>query len=191
MLDAGLGAGSLRPAIDGVCGSGVIERRDDALQALAGCLVGCLRRLPRIGAHRCHDGDLVLHRIENGHHGGAHQDAIGDVQRVGRHVRKALDEPYGVVADVPEHAGRHGRQLGRQLQLGFGEEGAQRGERRQLVGPEGVGLRNRRAVDGGRVALGAPYEVGLEADHRVAAAGRPASTDSKRKLIGRPAAIFR
>ena len=50
------------------------------------------------------------------------------------------------------------------------EQGAQRGERRLRLGLEGVGLGDRRAVDLGLVADGAPDEIGLEADDGVAPA---------------------
>ena len=43
-----------------------------------------------------------------------------------------------------------------------------------------------------RVAAGAPHDIGIEADHRIAAARAPPSTDSSRKTRPcRPAESFR
>ena len=152
----------------------LVERGDDALQALARRLVGFFRRHFGIRAHRRDDGDLILDDVEDRHHRWAHEDAVGNVQGVGRRVRQPLHQAHGIVAHVAEDAGRHRRQLGGQRDLRVGEQGAQRGERRLCLAREGVGLGHRRAIDEGLIAVGAPYQVRLEADDGIAPARRAA-----------------
>ena len=61
--------------------------------------------------------------------------------------RQILHQPHHVVAEIAEYAGGHRRQRGRQRDAAFGDERAQRGERRGAGRREGRRIGLRRAVD--------------------------------------------
>ena len=74
------------------------------------------------------------------------EDRVGNADRVGIGRRKLLHQPHHVVAEIAEHAGGHRRQCLGQFDPAFGDQRAQRGERRLGQAREAVGW-PRRAVD--------------------------------------------
>ena len=135
-------------------------------------------------AHRRDHRDGVLDRVEHDHDGRAQQHRVGDADRIGIGRRQFLHQPHHVVAEIAEDAGRHGRQRVGQLDPAFGDQRAQGRKRRLVAGREGA---PRRAVDLGAPADGAPDQVGLEPDDRIAPAHR-AAFDRFQQKAHRPAA---
>ena len=125
--------------------------------------------------HRRDHGDAVLHRVEHHDQRRADQDRVGNADRIGMAGGQLLHQPHHVVAEIAEHAGRHRRQAVGQRDAAFGDQRAQRLERR-LAGR----ARSRRAwrcalrLISARAPFDAPDQVGLEADDRIAAAHRAA-----------------
>ena len=98
---------------------------------------------------------------------------IADRIRIG--LRQLLHLPHHVVAEIAEDAGRHRRQRLGQFDTAFGEEGAQRLERRLVAGREtGRAYAARVAIDLGAAVDRAPDHVGIESDDRIASADRAA-----------------
>ena len=147
-----------------------VERVLDLGEPVHGAEIGGLGGHPLLRACRGDDGQLVLHGVENDHDAGAHEKGVGRAHRIGLDVRKLLDQPHGVVAQIAEHARRHGRQVLGDVELGGVEQFAQRLERAGLAGLEGVRVLEWALVDFGHVAVRAPQHVGIEADNRIAAA---------------------
>ena len=108
--------------------------------------------------------------------------------RIGR--RQLLHQPHHVVAEIAEQAGHHRRQLLGQRDAAFGDQRAQRGERRLGQGAKASGFAARRAVDLGARAVGAPDDVGLEPDDRIAAAHRAAFDRLEQEAVGASARDF-
>ena len=151
-----------------------IERIEDGREALARAREGRLGRDADFWAHRRDDGNHVFHGVEHDHDGGAHQHRVGNPDRVGVGLRQLLHQPHHVVAKVAENAGGHGRQHVRQLDPAFGDERAQRRQRRPVAGREAISPVPRRAADLGLPSHRAPNEIGIESDDRIAPAQRAA-----------------
>jgi len=81
-----------------------------------------------------------------------------------------LDQAHHVVAQIAEQAGGDGRQVGRHVDAAFGDQRAQRIQRRGLAGHEGGVVPARRAVDARGAVAAFPYQIGLHPDHGIAAA---------------------
>ena len=120
--------------------------------------------------HRRHHRDRILHRVEHHDDGRAHQHGVGNADRIRIGRRQFLHQPHHVVAEIAEHAGRHRRQAVGQCDAAFRDQRAQCLERRLGAGHEGIRLRARAPVDLGARAIGAPDQVGLDADDGMAAA---------------------
>ena len=153
-----------------------------------------------LGPHRRHDGDRVLHGVEHDRRCvGRIRIASGMPIGSGLGARQLLHQPHHVVAEIAEQAGRHRRQLFGQRDAAFGDQRAQRVERRLGAGREAVRLGARRAVDLGARAVRAPDQVGLEPDDRIAAAHRAAFDRfeqeahwrARRRSSGTPRPAFR
>ena len=126
--------------------------------------------------------------VEDRHQRRADQHGVGHAERVGIGRRQLLHQPHHVVAEIAEHAGRHRRGIFRQLDAAFGEQAraaiaaaARRAARRP------VGRSPALAVDRGLAALAPPDQVGVEADHRIAAAHRAALDQFEQEGIARVA----
>ena len=145
-----------------------------ATQYMAAAPARILKHSPFSLAHRRDDGDHVFHGVEHDHDGGAHQHRVGNPDRVGVGPRQLLHQPHHVVAKVAENAGGHGRQHVRQLDPAFGDERAQRRQRRPVAGHEAISPVPRRAADLGLPSHCAPNEIGIESDDRIAPAQRAA-----------------
>ena len=152
-----------------------VERVDDLGQPRRAPAIMPASRTRLLRPYGRDDGDRVLDRVEDDHHGRTNQDRIRNADRIGARRRQAvLDQPNHVVAEIPEHAGGHRRQPVRQRDAAFLDESAQ-GRKRRLRGRRKalrVGLRI--AIDLGVAAVGAEDEIRLKADDRVAAANRAA-----------------
>ena len=151
-----------------------VEAFDDAGQPLDRARERGLGVDAFLRAHRRHHRDRILHRVEHDDDGRAHQHRVGNADRIGIGRRQFLHQPHHVVAEIAEHAGRHRRQAVGQVDAAFRDQRAQRLERRLGAGREGVGLGARAAVDLGLRAVGAPDQIRLEPDDRIAAAHRAA-----------------
>ena len=179
-------AGSVlsRPSADGRVRAPGVERVLDLGEPVHGAEVGGLCGHPLLRAHRGDDGQFVLHGVENHHHAGAHEKGVGRAHRIGLVAGKLLDEPHRVVAQIAEHARRHGRQMLGDVELGGVEQLAQRLERAGLAGLECVRVLERALVDLGHVAVRAPEHVGIEADDRIAAAHGAAFDGFEKEGVG-------
>ena len=102
------------------------------------------------------------------------QHRVGDADRIGMGGRQFLHQPHHVVAEIAEHAGGHRRQALGQRDAAFGDQRAQRLERRLRAGRKARRIAARVAVDLGLRAVRSPDQVGIEPDHRIAAAHRAA-----------------
>ncbi len=151
-------------------GQGAVQRRADALQPLARLLVGCAGGDARLRPHRRDEGDLVAHGVEHHHRRRADEDRVRHAEDVGLGLRQAFHLPDHVVAEIAEHARRHGRGALRQMDARFLDQLAQRDQRLVRAGLERVGIGGGAPVDLGGVAAAAPDHVRLDADHRVAPA---------------------
>ena len=148
------------------------EDRDDGAEPRLRANIGVARVLVRLGPHRGHDRNLVAHRVEDHHQRGPQEDRVGHADRVGLGRRQPLHLAHHVVAEIAEDAGCHRRQF---VRFGggdarFGDQGPQRDERRLRAGHETLGFHHRLSRDLGAAAAGAKHDVGIEPDHRVAAA---------------------
>jgi hypothetical protein len=152
----------------------LVERLHHGAEALHGMLVGGLRVDPGLGPDGRHDDHLVLHGVEHDHNGRAHEHAVGDAEGVGPNVRKVLHEAHRVIAHVADDAGRDRRQLGRQVDAGGRQQLAQGFQRGPRLGLESMRMCLRAPVDLGAAAEHAPYNVGGDADDRVAPPHGPA-----------------
>ena len=85
-------------------------------------------------------------------------------------VGQALHQPHHLVAEIAVDAGSGGGQALGDVGLALGDEGAQHVEGRLAHGHEALAGGNV-AVDAGLAALDLEDDVGIEPDHRVAAAG--------------------
>jgi hypothetical protein len=101
-----------------------------------GCGVGVAGRGP-VRADGGDKHDLLLERVEHRDDGRPHQHGVGQVERVGVHVREALDKADHVVAEGAEDARGHGGQFVRDRDAGVVDEGRKGREGR-------LGLRRRR-----------------------------------------------
>ncbi len=152
------------------------EDRDHRAQPRLGPGVGVARILVGLRPHRRHHRDLVAHRVEDHHQGGSQEDRIGDADRVGLGRRQPLHLAHHVVAEIAEDAGGHRRKLALVCRgdARFGDQRAQGNERRLGTGREKLRVGQRVAGDLGTTGAGAEHDVGVEPDHRVAAAYRAA-----------------
>ena len=170
-------------------GRRVIERRfervDHRVQPRHGALVSGAGRDAGRRADRRHDRHLVARAVEHHHDGRADQQRFGHADRVGLGRREALHAPHHVVAEIAEYARRHRRQPGRHLDARFGEQRSQRIERIAGAGDESVRIGERPAVDLGAIAGRAEDQVGIEADHRIAAALRSALDRFEQEHVAR------
>jgi hypothetical protein len=90
-----------------------------------------------------------------------------------------------VIAEITEQPGGNGRQALGQVDPAFGDQRAQGVQRGGVLGAEGVGVKARLAVDLGPRAVTAPDQVGLHADHRIAAAHLAADLDTPVSLMAK------
>ncbi len=155
---------------------------------------------PGSGPHRRHDRDGVLHRVEHHDQRRADQHRVGNADRVGIGRGQLLHQPHHVVAEIAEHAGRHRRQVVGQRDAAFGDQRAQRLERRLRArrrNASGVGAR--RAVDLGalrrRRARSGPARGRSPNSGRAPRRLRPtpagSSSACRRRSSGRPRPAFR
>jgi hypothetical protein len=92
-------------------------------------------------AVRPHGGDqddLLGDGVEHRHDGGARQDGVREVERIGIDARQTLGEPDHVIAHDAKDAAGHGRQAGGNLHAGLGDEVAQRFQSAGALGDEGA-----------------------------------------------------
>ena len=133
------------------------------------------REAPACGRTGRDQRDLVAHRVEHHHHGRPDQDGVRHAERVRVRRRQALHQPHHVVAEIAEQPGRHRRQV---VARAADALSAMSARRLSSGGPSSArtrsGRRQRLPVDRGDAVLAAPDQVGVEADHRVAAAHRAA-----------------
>ena len=165
-------------------GQRAVEISDDIVETFLGAGIGRLGGDARLGAHRRHQRHLVLHGIEDRDDRRPHEEAVGQAERVRILVRQALHQPHHVVAHITEDAGRHRRQVFRQLDAAFLDEGAQGCERAAFAGLEGVGVEAGLAVDRRSIAPGAPDRIGIEADDRIAVARVAAFNRFQQEAVG-------
>ncbi len=165
----------------------LVERIDHGGEALDRARQRGLRCHAGVHPHRGDHGDRVLDRVENNDERRANQDGVGNADRIAARRRQILHQADHVVAEIAEHAGRHRRQRRRQRDAAFGDDVAQRGERRVARRHESGRIGVRRAVDLRALAVDAEDEVGLEPDDRIAPAHR-AAFDRFQKKTHRPAA---
>ncbi len=140
---------------------------------------------PGLRPHRRHDGDGILDGIEGDHQRRPHEDCIGNADRVGTGRPQILHQANHVIAEIAENAGGHRRQRIRQRDAAFGDECAQRLERRRSGRRKRVGIILSRAVDFGALAVGAKNDVGFETDDRIAPAHLAAFNRFKQKTYRR------
>ncbi len=145
------------------------EIGDHVGEALLRQVIGGARVHRALRPHRRHHGDGVGDVVEHRHHRRPHEDAVGNAEPVGVGVGQPLDQPDHAVAHIAEQAGRHRRQRLRRLDPALGDERAQRGERPHRRRHEPVGVDARAPVELGAPAGAAPDQVGLDADHGIAA----------------------
>ena len=126
-----------------------VEAVDNAGQPLDRAIERGLGVDTALRPHRRDDGDGILHRVEHDDDGRAHQDRVGNADRIGIGRRQIFHQPHHVVAEIAEHAGRHRRQAVGQIDAAFGDQRAQRVERRIRAGRKGVGFGARAAIDFG------------------------------------------
>ena len=136
---------------------------------------------------RRYDDHLVADRVEHHHDGRPDQDRVRHADGIGLGRGEPLHVTHHVVAQIAENAGRHRRQVGRHLDGGVGQEGPQRRQRRFRAGLEPVGIVRSRVVDLGAMAGAAPDGIGVEADHRIAAARGVALDGFEQEDVARPA----
>jgi hypothetical protein len=163
------------------------QRRHHRVEPRLGALVGDARHDAGRRTHRRHYRHLVARRVEDDYHRGAHEQRVGHADRIGLGRRQPLHMAHHVVAEIAEHARRHRRQSGRHVDVRFGEQRAQCVERLAGAGDERVGIDERAAIDLGACAGRTPDDVGVEADHRIAAALRAAFDRLEQEHIAGPA----
>ena len=163
-----------------------IEARDHIGETMLRSFIGLGRIAARFRINGRDQRHLVLHGIEDDHHGRTHQDGIRHTELVGRHIGQLLDKPHVVIAEIAEHARGHGRQVWRRLDARALQKGAQRCECRRGLRLERVAARARALIDLRTIPEGAPDRIGFEADDRVAAADLT-SLDGFEKKAQRPA----
>ena len=164
------------------------ERVDHRIEPGHRALVGGAGRDPGHRANRGHNRHLIARPVEHHHDGRADEKRFGHADRVGLGRREALHTPHHVVAEIAEYACRHRRQARRHFDARFGKQRSQRVERVARAGDESVRIDKRPAVDLGMIAARAEDEVGIEADHRIAAALRSALDRFEQEHIARAAA---
>ncbi len=149
--------------------SGPLEIVDGIVQPLR-----CSRvRGPRVETFfrpdRRHDQDFIAHIVEDRGDRRAHQDRVGQIQRIGRWSGQSLDQAHHVVAEIAEQRDRHRGQPGRKRHARLVYQRAERLQRlaAMIVRPEirrcGTGV----AVDFGFAVTTAPDQIGLKADDRI------------------------
>ncbi len=163
-----------------------IECVDDGGEALARARIGHVGGDTRVRPHRRDDRDGVLDRVEHHHDGGAHQHRVGNADRIGIGRRQFLHQPHHVVAEIAENACGHRRQELGKIDAALGDQAAQGLQRRLGAWHEAIAGRACAAVDLGLAVDGAPDEVRLEPDDRVASAHRAAFDRFQQKAL-RPA----
>ena len=155
-------------------GERLVECIDHHGEPFGRARVGGLGGLALLWPHGGDDGHLVLHRIEDHHHRRADQQGIGNADRVGIGLGELFDQADGVIAHIAEDPERHGRQRWRQVDRRLLKEIPQCLERAALARLERLRIARRRPVDLCLIAIGAPDQVGREADDRIAPAHRSA-----------------
>src|SRR5262249_59097822 len=108
--------------------------------------------------------------IEHDNDRWTHQDRIRNADRIRIGWSKLLHHPHHVIAEIPEHTGRHWRQVLRQDDAAFGDQRAQRRERWFGAGGEGIWVAARRTIDVGFALHRAPDQIWLESDNLIAPA---------------------
>ncbi len=83
----------------------------DLRQPVDGAGIGGFGRDVLLRPDGGHDRHLVLHGVEDDHDRGPHQERIGHADGVGFLRGQPLHEAHRVIAEVAEHACRHGRQV--------------------------------------------------------------------------------
>ncbi len=159
-----------------------VERLHDLRQPVGGAVISLTRLELFIGPDRRDDGQLVAYRIEDDDDLRPDQHRIRQTERVGWLVRQVLNQPHRVVAQIAEHAGRRGRQIGRHGDAAFRKHGADGGQCRLLCRLER--RKRRRPADFRVVAVGPEDQVRVQADHRIAAAYRAALHRFQQEGIG-------
>src|SRR5579872_3577827 len=155
-------------------GQWTFEYGDDRVQSRLRALVGGARGDARRRTDRRHDGNLVAYGVEDDHDGRTDEERIGHADRVGFGGGQSLHLAHHVIAEIAENAGGHRRQARRYVDTRFGEKGAQSLQGFGVARREGVAIDKRAAIDCAGRAAGAPDDVGIEADHGIAAALRAA-----------------
>ena len=108
-----------------------VERVDDRRQALDRARAGALQpATPRSGRTGVTTVISSFDRIEHHDDGRADQHRVGNADRVGVGLRQLLHQAHHVVAEIAEDAGRHRRQPVGQRDAAFGDQRAQRCQRR-------------------------------------------------------------
>ena len=174
--DIGFGLGQIRQRVHFLAPLRQVaaEIGDRVGQALASLVIG--GPSAQIGGwpDGGHDGDEIFHIVENRHDRGPQEHGIWNAEPGGLVGRQPLHQADHVVSHIAEKASRHGRQTRRQIDAGFGHQRAQGFQRALETGFEGLGIAAEAPVDLRLVPAGAPDEIGLDADHRIAPAHRAA-----------------
>ncbi len=98
--------------------------------------------------------------------------------------RQALDKAHRVVAQIAENPGGHRRQVLRDIDARRVEKSAQRRQGARLASGECRAILKRSGVDFGPVAVGAPEDIGIEPDDRIASADRTALDRFEQEGVG-------
>ncbi len=165
-------------------GQGAIEGGAGIAKPLAGLGVSGAGIDAGGGAHRCDDGHLVGHIVEDRHHGGAQQQAVRHIDGPWPPGWQALDQADHLIADIAHQRRRHRRQFIRQVDMAFAHQPFEGGDSARLFGDEGVGIAAGAAVDLGLVAAAAPDEVRFHADDRIAPAHMAAFDRFQQEGVG-------
>ena len=141
------------------------ERGDRGFDAFQGAVIGGAKTGPGGRAQGGDNVNLVPDGIENHHERRAQHDGIGNPDRIWLWLGEALHLTDHVVAEIAEDAGRHGGEIIGRIDMRFGDQCAQGGQRRTGARREIPGIREGVAIDLRPPLKDPPDDVGIKANH--------------------------
>ena len=112
-------------------------------------------------------GHVAFDPVKHGNHCRSDHDRIGQLQRVGVHVRQVFDMADHIVAQIAEKPGRGLRQICRQIYPAFGDQGAQIVQRVAVLLVKSLRIEPCVAVQVRGFAMAAPDQIGFHTNDRI------------------------
>ena len=164
------------------------ERVDHGVEPRHGALVSGAGGHAGGRADRRDHRHLVARAVEHHHDGRADQKRFGHADRIGLGRSEPLHAPHHVVAEIAENAADIGGRPGGIAMRDSASSALSASSGSPGQGDESIRIGERPPVDLGVIAARAEDDVGVEADHRIAAALRSALDRFEQEHITRAAA---